>query len=72
MLAGGPVFVHLQGTAHLIEDRAAYAERWHKSLDLWFEDGIDTADLIMIKVDGQRAAFWDGTDHGEVLLSAVS
>lgn len=71
LLSGAPVFVHLQGKAELVRDRNAFAAHWHKSLDTWFEEGVDTPDLIMIRVHAHRAAFWDGAESGDIIVSEV-
>lgn len=72
LLAGGPVFVHLQGQAEVVKDRARFAKHWHKGLDVWFKEGIDTPDLTMIVIQAQRIAFWDGEEHGEIRLPTSS
>ena len=69
LLAGAPVFVHVQGRAEVIQDRARFAKHWHSSVDAWFEDGIDSTDLCMLKIHAHRVAFWDGMEHGDIVLA---
>lgn len=64
-----PFFIAVEGKAELIEDKSRFAEHWTKDLDRWFQQGIDTPGLILIKVAGTRLHYWDGTDEGEVVLS---
>jgi general stress protein 26 len=63
-----PFFVSVEGRAELIRDKAAFAEHWTKDLDRWFEQGIDTPGLVLIKVEAERLHYWDGYDEGELKL----
>jgi len=66
-LVGAPgLFVHVEGEAAFVRDKARFAEHWDKSLDRWFEQGIDTPGLVMIEVAAKRIHYWDGEDEGEV------
>jgi len=66
----GP-FVHVEAMAELIRDKAAFAEHWHKELDAWFENGIDTPGLVLIQTRATSVHYWDGTEEGEVPLAAT-
>lgn len=68
MLGMRPFFLAIEGRAELIRDKARFAEHWTKGLDHWFEDGIDTPGLVLIRVRGERAHYWDGADSGELML----
>ncbi len=68
LLGMRPFFVAVEGTAHLIRDKASFAEHWTSDLDAWFKDGLDTPGLVMIKVSADRVHYWDGEDEGEVRL----
>lgn len=68
MLGLRPFFIAVEGTAELIRDKAEFAEHWIKDLDKWFEGGIDTPGLVLIKVHAASAHYWDGEDEGEVLI----
>ena len=63
-----PFFVAVEGTGELIRDKAAFAEHWTSDLDRWFAEGIDTPDLVLIRVRAQRVHYWDGEDEGEIRL----
>lgn len=63
-----PFFVSVEGRAELIRDKAAFAEHWTKDLDRWFEQGIDTPGLVLIRVEAERLHYWDGYDEGELKL----
>src|SRR5690606_9481434 len=50
-LVGAPgLFVHVEGEAALVRDKARFAQHWDKNLDRWFAQGIDTPGLVMIEV----------------------
>jgi general stress protein 26 len=63
-----PFFVAVEGIADLVRDKAQFAEHWTKDLDRWFEQGIDTPDLVMIHVRAGRLHYWDGEDEGELTV----
>ncbi len=62
------IFIAVEGEAELLRDRALFAERWVKDLERWFEGGIDTPGLVLIKVAATRVHYWDGEDEGELVL----
>ena len=66
------LFVHVEGEARLVRDKARFAEHWDASLDRWFEQGVDTPGLVLIEVEARRIHYWDGEDEGEVRLPAAA
>jgi len=68
MLGMRPLFIAIEGEASLIRDKARFAEHWTKDLDRWFKQGVDTPGLVLIKVHGKRAHYWNGEDEGEMIL----
>jgi general stress protein 26 len=70
MLGMRPFFLTVEGRAELIQDKASFAEHWTKELDRWFEQGVDTPGLTLIKVRAQRVHYWDGYEEGEIKVSA--
>ena len=71
LLGKPPMFVAMQGRAELIRDKRQFAKHWNKDLERWFEDGVDTPGLVLIKVQATRIHYWDGEDEGEVKISAT-
>ena len=69
MLGMKPFFITVEGRAELIQDKQRFAEHWNKDLDAWFEQGIDTPGLTLVKVIAERLHYWDGYDEGELVLS---
>jgi general stress protein 26 len=70
LLGKPPMFIAMQGRAELIRDKNRFAEHWAKDLERWFESGVDTPGLVLIKVHATRIHYWDGQDEGEVTTSA--
>jgi general stress protein 26 len=68
MLGLRPFFLAIEGRAELIRDKGRFAAHWTSGLDRWFEQGIDTPGLVLIRVHGERAHYWDGGEEGELLL----
>ena len=68
LLGTRPFFATVEGRAELVRDKARFAEHWSKDLDRWFENGIDTPGLVMIKVRAERIHYWDGYDEGEIAV----
>jgi general stress protein 26 len=68
LLGMRPFFVSIEGTAAVIRDKAQFAEHWTSGLERWFPEGVHTPGLVLIKVSGKRAHYWDGEDEGEIVL----
>jgi len=68
-LLGKPrLFIAMEGKAELIRNKKQFAQYWVKSLDRWFEQGVDTPGIVLIKVHAERVHYWDGEESGEVKL----
>lgn len=52
-------FLSISGRATAIENRSKMEALWHPSLRLWFEQGLETPGLCLLKVDIQEAEYWD-------------
>ena len=62
------IYVAVEGTAELIRDKAAFRRHWTSDLDKWFDNGVETPGIVLIKVKASRATYWNGRDEGEVEL----
>lgn len=67
LLTGG-LYISVEGDAELIRDKAAFKAHWVPDLDNWFDDGVDTPGLVLIKVHARRIKCWDGGEETEVKL----
>jgi general stress protein 26 len=63
-----PLFIAIQGTAELIRDRELFAAHWTADLERWFQQGIDTPGMVMIRVVASRIHYWDGAKQGDITL----
>jgi general stress protein 26 len=52
-------YVSLAGTGSVVDDRAKAKELWSEPMRTWFPNGPEDPDLILIKVDAERAQYWD-------------
>ncbi|MBB5208386.1 pyridoxamine 5'-phosphate oxidase family protein [Chiayiivirga flava] len=68
LLGKPPIFISVQGAASLLRDRASFQAHWNKDLERWFEQGVDTPGLVLIKVHATRIHYWDGEENGEVAV----
>jgi general stress protein 26 len=66
LLGKPPLFIAAAGEAELIRDKQVFAEHWNTDLERWFEQGVDTPGLVLIKVHAERLHYWNGEDQGEV------
>lgn len=62
------LYIAVEGRAELIRDKASFEKHWTPDLDVWFEKGVDTPGLVLIKVRATRIKYWDGREEGEVTL----
>ena len=66
LLGKPPLFVAIEGEAELVRDKGEFAAHWTDGLERWFEQGVGTPGLILIKVHAKRLHYWDGEDEAEV------
>jgi general stress protein 26 len=60
------IYVAVEGNAELIRDKSVLRQHWTGELDHWFEKGVDTPNIVLIKVTATRITYWDGEDEGDV------
>lgn len=58
------IYVAVEGTAELIREKAAFQQTWNSDVDKWFEKGVDTPGIVLIKVRAKRATYWKGRKKG--------
>jgi len=61
-------YIFVEGEAELIRDKSSFKAHWTPELDKWFEDGVDSPNIVLIKVAAKRIEYWDHTKRGEVKL----
>ena len=52
-------YVSMSGTAQLVQDRSKIEELWKPQLQAWFPKGLDEPDIALLKVNVQKAEYWD-------------
>ena len=52
-------YVSISGTARLVRDPAKNKELWNPLYKAWFPDGLDDPQLALLKVDVDKAEYWD-------------
>ena len=52
-------YVSISGTASLVEDRSKIRELWSEPMRTWFPKGVDDPEIVLIRVDAERAQYWD-------------
>jgi len=65
----GMRFVSVAGRARVAHDRAKMEELYTASLDIWFEDGLETPGIALLKVTPVEAEFWE-PKHGKLVMAA--
>lgn len=71
-LSSSSTWVSINGSAEVVEDDALARELWSPGIEAWFPQGPDDDSIVMIKVNGETAEYWD-TPGGQVatVLSLV-
>jgi general stress protein 26 len=49
----------MSGTAQLVQDHSKIEELWKPELQAWFPKGLDEPDIALLKVNVQKAEYWD-------------
>ncbi len=69
-------YVSLSGTAELVRDKSKIEELWLPELKAWFPEGLETPDIALLKIHGQKAEYWDGPSsmisHAVALLKGMA
>lgn len=58
------MYVSVSGRAQLVEDRQRAEEMWSPIYKAWFKDGLEDPDLGLLRVDVERAEYWDSPNSG--------
>ena len=58
-VGSGGSWVSLTGQAVVVQDAAKKRELWNSAVEAWFPQGPDADDVVLIKVEGSSAEYWD-------------
>lgn len=53
------LYVSVSGRAKLVRDRGKAEELWNVFADAWFPGGVDDPHLALVRVDVDRAQYWE-------------
>lgn len=67
-IAGAPAGVKWM-VAAIVRDAALARELWNPLYRAWFPGGLDDPDLTLLRVDVERAEYWDSPSSAVVQLT---
>ena len=67
--SSGHRYVSVAGHARVVHDAAKMKELYSPSLDIWFEHGLETPGLALLKVTPVECEFWEPR-HGKLATAA--
>mgnify|MGYP002777019992 CR=1 FL=1 len=67
---GHKVFAHIHGTLHISNDRAVIDRLWNPFVAVWYKDGKEDPNLLLLRFDATRADVWESTP-GQTLKAAA-
>lgn len=59
-------YLSLSGTARVIRDRNKVEDLWKEAFRVWFPDGKDDPNLILIQFVPEKAEYWDNTGFNKM------
>lgn len=70
-------YLTISGRAELVRDRAKLNDLWTDGWRPWFPEGPDTPDIVLLRVEGEQAEYWDmsgvkGLRYGYQLVKAAA
>ncbi len=63
-------FVSVSGRAVLVLDREKIQELWNPVYKAWFPKGLDDPQIALLRVDAEKAEFWDA--HSSAMVQLIS
>ena len=67
---GHGIFAHIHGTLHADNDREVIDRLWNPFAAVWYKDGKDDPNLLLIRFDATRADIWE-SHPGQTLKAAA-
>jgi len=67
ILGKPPMFISIEAKAELIKDKAVFRKHWNVDLERWFQQGVETPGLVLIKAQAKRIKYWDGDEESELI-----
>ena len=58
-VSGSSSWVSLAGIATVVHDDGKKRDLWNKGVEAWFPDGPDADHIVLLRVEGESAEYWD-------------
>jgi general stress protein 26 len=65
-------YLHLFGTAHVVDDRAKMKELFNPLIKTWFPKGLEDPRITLIRFDADRGDFWESPGGMLQVLAAFT
>ncbi len=52
-------YVSISGTAQLVSDRTKIHELWKPEFKMWFPEGKDDPEIVLLRIRLEKAEYWD-------------
>ena len=65
-------YLHLYGSAAIVEDKDKLAELYTEVQRTWFPDGLDDPNLVLVRFDAECGDYWDKHNGVMRLLGAFA
>lgn len=59
-LASSSTWVSINGSAEVVDDDQKAKDLWSTDMEAWFPQGPEDPSIVLIKVTGETAEYWDG------------
>lgn len=69
--SGTSSWVSVSGSARVVDDGERKKELWNTFTEAWFPDGKEDPSVVVIKVDGESAQYWDSPGRVATTLSML-
>jgi general stress protein 26 len=65
-------YVVVNGIATLTDDREKIEEFWNPVMKAWFPEGLNDKKILLIKVEGTEAEYWEGSSSKIVVAFNIA
>jgi general stress protein 26 len=62
------LFVSVTGRGEIVKDDQKKKELWYEELERWFPKGPEDSEIVLIRVQGRKAAYWGKDGDAELEL----
>lgn len=63
-------YVHLDGTASIIRDQSTKDKYWSKVFELWYPEGKNASNVVLIQIDVKHMEYWDSDNFVSQAINA--